>query len=165
LSERTDPNPSRAPRLSWGESEVLVAAPIEVSFPGGLRVDAHLGDVVIRTDQPTEGGGEGSAPAPFDLFLASLATCAGIYALSYCRARSLPTEGLRLTQTVETDPATKLPTRVSIALALPAGFPEHHRPAILRAVSGCKVKKTIAAGLAFDVALADDGARPLTASA
>jgi len=132
-----------------------VATPVEVSFPGGLRVDARIGDVVIRTDQPREAGGEGSAPAPFDLFLASLATCAGIYALGYCRARNLPTDGLRLVQTVESDAATKLPTHVRLEVTLPPGFPEHHRPAILRAVAGCKVKKTIAASPSFDVVLSD----------
>ncbi|MBX7196756.1 MAG: OsmC family protein [Sandaracinaceae bacterium] len=129
-----------------------MSSSIEVSFPGGLRVDAQLGNHVIRTDQPASGGGEDSAPAPFDLFLASIATCAGIYALGYCRARNLSTEGLKLTQeVVETDPATKLPKRVALTLTLPPGFPEHHRPAILRAINGCKVKKTIAQGLDFDV--------------
>ncbi len=132
-----------------------MATPVEVSFPGGLRVDARVGDVVIHTDQPLEAGGEGSAPAPFDLFLASLATCAGIYALGYCRARNLATDGLRLVQTVESDATTKLPTHVRLDLTLPPGFPEHHRPAILRAVAGCKVKKTIAASPSFDVVLSD----------
>ncbi len=132
-----------------------MATPVEVSFPGGLRVDARVGDVIIHTDQPLEAGGEGSAPAPFDLFLASLATCAGIYALGYCRARNLPTDGLRLVQTVESDATTKLPTHVRLELTLPPGFPEHHRPAILRAVAGCKVKKTIAASPSFDVVLSD----------
>lgn len=126
---------------------------IVVSFPGGLRVDARVGDFVVRTDQPASGGGEGSAPAPFDLFLASLATCAGIYALGYCRARGLSTEGLKLVQHVETDATTKLPSHVALTLSLPIGFPEHHRVAIQRAVAGCKVKKTIASGLTFDVAL------------
>ncbi len=129
-----------------------MSSPIEVSFPGGLRVDAQLGNHVIRTDQPVSGGGDDSAPAPFDLFLASIATCAGIYALGYCRARNLSTEGLKITQdVVEADPTTKLPRRVALTLTLPADFPEHHRPAILRAINGCKVKKTIAQGLEFDV--------------
>ena len=129
-----------------------MSSPILVSFPGGLRVDAQVGAHIIRTDQPTSGGGAGEAPAPYDLFLASIATCAGIYALGYCRARNLSTEGLSLSQSVlEHDPATKLPTRIALALTLPEGFPEHHRPAILRAINGCKVKKTIAQGLTFEV--------------
>jgi hypothetical protein len=60
---------------------------ITIRFPGGKRVDAHLGTHVVHTDQPIAGGGEDSAPAPFDLFLASLATCAGIYVLGFCQAR------------------------------------------------------------------------------
>lgn len=127
---------------------------ITVEFPGGKRVDAHVGGFVIATDQPVEAGGAGSAIAPFDLFLASLATCAGYYALAFCQARSLDTTGLRLFQHVETDPDTKLPRRITISLELPVGFPERYRPAILRAAEGCKVKKTMAVGPVVEVLLA-----------
>jgi ribosomal protein S12 methylthiotransferase accessory factor len=124
---------------------------IRVSFPGGKRVDAHVGDFTIRTDQPRSSQGDGSAPAPYDLFLASLASCAGFYALAFCQARSLPTEGLGLSLRYATDPDTHLPTRIAIDLQLPRDFPEKYRPAIARAVEGCKVKKTIAANPAFEV--------------
>jgi ribosomal protein S12 methylthiotransferase accessory factor len=124
---------------------------IEVSFPGGKRVDARVGEFVVRTDQPAALGGDASAPAPFDVFLASIATCAGIYVLGFCQARGLPTEGLGLRQHVDVDPATKLPARVRIELTLPPGFPEKHRMPIVRAAEGCKVKKTIAAAPAFEV--------------
>lgn len=134
---------------------------IEVTFPGGLRVDARVGDYVVRTDQPLEAGGGSTAPAPFDLFLASLATCAGIYALGYCRARSLSTDGLALTQHVDVDPTSKLPTRVELRLRLPHDFPAHHRPAIQRAVGSCKVKKAVAAAPTFEVVLDDDVASGL----
>jgi len=127
---------------------------IEVTFPGGKRVDAQVGPFVVATDQPPELGGAGSAPAPYELFLASLATCAGIYALGFCQARNLPTEGLRLVQRHEMDPETKLVNRVRMELTLPDGFPEKYRPAIQKAVESCKVKKTIAQGVAFDVTLA-----------
>lgn len=130
-----------------------MAHDIEVTFPGGKRVDAQVGEFVIQTDQPVDGGGANAAPAPFDLFLASIATCGGIYALGYCQARGLSTDGLKLVQHVETDPTTKLPSKIELRLTVPPGFPEHHRPAILRAVAGCKVKKTIAAMPAFDVVL------------
>ncbi|HVY45161.1 MAG TPA: OsmC family protein [Minicystis sp.] len=128
---------------------------IVVTFPGGKRVDAHFGEAVVQTDQPPELGGDGSAPAPFDLFLASLATCAGIYALGFCQARGLPTEGLLLVQHQEVDPATKLVRAVRLELTLPRDFPQQYVPAILRAVENCKVKKTIAAAPTFEVALAD----------
>ena len=125
---------------------------IVVSFPGGKRVDAAVGGRIVRTDQPTELGGEGTAAAPYDLFLASMATCAGIYALGFCQSRGLSTEGLAVTQHHEVDPETKLPTRVLLEVTFPRDFPEKYRSALLRAVEGCKVKKTITKGLTFEVA-------------
>jgi ribosomal protein S12 methylthiotransferase accessory factor len=124
---------------------------IEVSFPGGKRVDARVGGFVVHTDQPVELGGEASAVAPFDLFLASLATCAGLYVLGFCQARGIPTEGMALRQQVDLDPTTKLPSRIRMELRLPASFPEKYRVAIVRAAEGCKVKKTIATGPAVEV--------------
>lgn len=124
---------------------------IEVSFPGGKRVDARVMGRTIGTDQPVELGGAGEAPAPFDLFLASIATCAGIYALGFCQSRGLGTEGLALKQTHEIDPETKLPIRIRLELTFPPDFPEKYRAPLLRSVAGCKVKKTILSGLSFDV--------------
>jgi ribosomal protein S12 methylthiotransferase accessory factor len=131
-----------------------MSSEIVLSFPGGKRVDARVGGFVVATDQPAEQGGQGGAPAPFDLFLASIATCAGIYALGFCQARGLATQGLGLVQRAVFDPDTHLPTRVELELTLPEGFPERYRPAIQRAVEGCKVKKTIAAAPVFDVVFA-----------
>lgn len=116
---------------------------IEITFPGGKRVDAQVGEHRIRTDQPHAGGGEGTAPAPYDLFLASMGTCAGIYVLGFLQARGLPTEGLRLVQQVEKDATTGLPARITFELTLPPGVPEKYRAAIVRAAEQCKVKKTI----------------------
>jgi ribosomal protein S12 methylthiotransferase accessory factor len=127
---------------------------IEVTFPGGKRVDAQVGPFVVRTDQPVEAGGVGSAVAPFDLFLASLATCAGIYVLGFCQARGLSTEGIRLRQHLDVDPLTKLPSRIRLEVTLPASFPDKYRPAVIRAAEGCKVKKTIAAAPVIDVVVA-----------
>jgi len=127
---------------------------IEVTFPGGKRVDAQLGPFVVRTDQPVEAGGAGSAVAPFDLFLASLATCAGIYVLGFCQARGLSTEGIGLRQHLDVDPATKLPSHIRLELTLPASFPDKYRAAVVRAAEGCKVKKTMAAAPLIDVVVA-----------
>lgn len=124
---------------------------IEVSFPGGKRVDARIGPYLIRTDQPVEAGGGGTAPSPYDLFLASLATCAGIYVLGFCQARGLSTDGIELRQHVEPDPVTKLPSRIELELRLPPSFPERLRPAIGRAAEHCKVKSTIAAAPLVEV--------------
>jgi len=117
---------------------------ITVTFPGGKRVDAKVGDHVIATDQPVGGGGTDSAPAPFDLFLASLATCAGIYVLGFCQARQIPTDGLGIVQHHTYDPATNQLTGVELELVLPPDFPERYRDAVVRAAEGCKVKKLLA---------------------
>jgi putative redox protein len=139
-----------------------MAMNIDVSFPGGKRVDARVGDFVVRTDQPPELGGEGSAVAPFDLFLASLATCAGAYVLAFCQARKLSTEGLEMRLVVaEQDPATKLPVRIRIELHLPALFPTHLLAAVVRAAESCKVKKTIAAQPLIEVALTSAAHAPV----
>ena len=112
------------------------------------------GSFVVRTDQPVEAGGAGSAVAPFDLFLASLATCAGIYVLGFCQARGLSTEGIGLRQHLDVNPATKLPSHIRLELTLPASFPDKYRAAVVRAAEGCKVKKTMAAAPVINVVVA-----------
>lgn len=117
---------------------------IRVSFPGGKRVDAQLPRHVVHTDQPVDLGGQDAEPAPFDLFLASLATCAGIYVLGFCQARQIPTEGVALVQHHDFDAQGRL-TRVELELTLPASFPEKYRAAVANAAANCKVKKLLAA--------------------
>jgi putative redox protein len=114
---------------------------IEISFPGGARVDAGFGAYTVRTDQPPAGGGEGSAPTPFALFLASFGTCAGIYVLGFLRQRGLPTEGVRLIQRATRNPASGMTERVEIEILLPPDFPEKYRDAVVRAAEQCAVKK------------------------
>lgn len=116
---------------------------IQVSFPGGKRVDAHIDGMHIRTDQSQRNGGEGSAPEPFQLFLASIATCAGIYAWQFCQTRHLPTEGLDLKMRCDFDLAQKRYRNMTLLLTLPRGFPEQHKESILRAIDLCAVKKHI----------------------
>lgn len=115
--------------------------PMEVRFPGGVAVEAIHAGMTIRTDQPVAAGGAGSAPSPFDLFLVSIATCAGFYALRFCQERGLPTEGLGVTMEWERSPETKLISKIRISVKLPEGFPEKYRAAILRATDQCAVKK------------------------
>ena len=112
-----------------------------IDFPGGARVDAHFGPYTVMTDQPPQGGGEGSAPTPFALFLASLGTCAGIYVLGFCRQRGLSTEGIRLVQRMAFNPATGMLDKVQIDIQLPEGFPEKYHEAVIRSASQCAVKK------------------------
>jgi len=122
-----------------------------VSFPGGKRVDADFNGFTIRTDQSPQGGGEGSAPPPFDLFLASIATCAGIYVKGYCDARDLATEGLGLEMQIEREPEKHRVVRLVLEIKLPEGFPEKHREGVIRAADLCAVKKHILQPPAFEV--------------
>lgn len=130
---------------------------IEVSFPGGKRVDARIGEFVIRTDQAVAHGGQGSAPEPFMLFLASLGTCAGLYVAGFCQARGIPTEGLRVALRTDDDDKGHL-VRVVLEVHVPPSFPAQYRDAVARAASACKVKKTLANPPAFDVLTVVDGA-------
>jgi ribosomal protein S12 methylthiotransferase accessory factor len=112
-----------------------------IDFPGGSRVDAHFESLTVRTDQPVQAGGDRSAPTPFEIFLAALGTCAGIYVLGFCRQRNLPTEGIRLVQSVRMNPKTKLAEKIELDIQLPAEFPEKYQGAVIRAAEQCKVKK------------------------
>jgi ribosomal protein S12 methylthiotransferase accessory factor len=126
-------------------------ATISVTFPGGKRVNAEYGGFTFKTDQPLEAGGEGSAPPPFDLFLASIATCAGIYVKGYCDARGLATDGLGLFVHVEREPGKGRVARIAIEIKLPRGFPEKHREAVIRAADLCAVKKHMLDPPAFEI--------------
>ncbi|MGD9253040.1 MAG: OsmC family protein [Holophagae bacterium] len=114
-----------------------------VSFPGGKKVNAHYGGFEILTDQAPDSGGEGSAPEPFDLFLASLATCAGIYVLGFCQKRKIPTDGIRITQGWERDEKSRRVTIIRISIEVPSDFPTKYHPALVRAAGQCAVKKTM----------------------
>jgi putative redox protein len=122
-----------------------------VTFPGGARVDAQFGSHTIRTDQPVRSGGVDSAPAPFTLFLGSIATCAGIYVLGFCKQRDLPTEGIRLIQRLEVDPRTGMVAKIGLDIEVPPGFPEKYHEALVRAASQCAVKKHLENPPSFDV--------------
>jgi len=116
-----------------------------VDFPGGDRVDAHFGPHTVMTDQ------NGSAPAPFSLFLASIATCAGIYVLGFCKQRNLPTEGLKVIQRSNRNPFTGMVESIDIEIQTPAGFPEKYLPSLVRSAELCAVKKHLERPPAFNV--------------
>jgi putative redox protein len=114
---------------------------MEITFPGGARVDASFNGLTVMTDQPVQGGGAGSAPTPFATFMASIGTCAGIYVLGFCRQRGLPTEGLKLVQRMETDRATGLVGKITLDIQLPPGFPDKYKAAVIKSAEQCAVKK------------------------
>jgi ribosomal protein S12 methylthiotransferase accessory factor len=130
-----------------------------VTFPGGKRVDALVDGRLVHTDQPTGAGGENSAPAPFDLFAASLGTCAGYFVLAFCQARSLSTDGIILRQRIGFDEAHVL-RDVEVEIEVPPSFPERYRSALARAAEGCTVKKAIEAQPRFAVRTVMSGAQP-----
>ncbi len=125
--------------------------PMEIRFPGGVAVEALHAGMTIRTDQPVKAGGAGTAPSPFDLFLASIGTCAGYYALRFCQERNLSTAGLALSVDWERSEETKLISRIRIEVTLPEGFPEKYRSAIVRATDQCTVKKHLVNAPAIEV--------------
>ncbi len=124
---------------------------IQVTFPGGVKVDAAYKGFVIKTDQPVHQGGEGTAPAPFDLFLASIATCAGYYTVAFCRERGIPIEGASVTMHAEKDPETKMINKIRIELHLPPGFPEKYVRPVIKAVDYCTVKAHILRAPSFEI--------------
>ena len=124
---------------------------MKVSFPGGLRVDAEYKGFVIKTDQPVYSGGDGSAPAPFDLFLASIATCAGIYVLFFCQRREIPTENAAVVMKTRRNPETKSIEKISIEIQLPPEFPEKYKKAVIKAVDSCSVTEHILNPPAFEI--------------
>ena len=127
---------------------------IIVDFPEGSRSDAHFRSFTVQTDQPKEHGGQDAAPTPFELFLASMATCAGFYVLSFCKMRSIPSEGIRLIQRLDRDPATKMVRKVMQEIQLPPGFPEQYISAVKRAAESCLVKKHLEAPPEFEISTA-----------
>ncbi|OFZ55628.1 MAG: osmotically inducible protein OsmC [Bdellovibrionales bacterium RIFOXYC1_FULL_54_43] len=124
---------------------------MRIRFPGNKKVTAEYDGYTVLTDQPVSSGGDGSAPAPFDLFLASLGTCAGIFALSFCKKRNISTDGLELIQRFTYDDEKHLYTKISLEIRLPSDFPEKYKDSIVQAVDLCTVKRHLQNPPAFDV--------------
>ena len=110
-----------------------------IDFPGGQKVDSHFGQFTIETDQPPSS----SAPTPFDVFLSSIGTCAGIYVLGFCRQRNLPTEGIRIIQHNHPNKMTGMMDKIDLEIQVPPTFPPQYHEALVRSAELCKVKKTL----------------------
>ena len=123
---------------------------INIHFPGGKRVDAHFESRIIPTDQSSPSG-EGSAPAPFDLFMASIGTCAGIYVLSFCSERDIPTEKVRVVQRMEFDESVGMTTKIDLEIQVPPDFPKKYYKALVRSANQCAVKRHLASPPEFEV--------------
>lgn len=132
----------------------------KIKLSGNKKVDAHMGEFVIKTDQHPDSGGDGSAPEPYTLFLASLGTCAGIYVVYFCETRKIPYEDIEVVQKLEfnEEGRTKKLAKISLEVHVPPSFPAKYRKAVARAASSCTVKKTILDPPEFDVTTVVDAA-------
>jgi putative redox protein len=115
-----------------------------ISLEDGKKVNAFYKEMVIKTDQPVRSGGEATAPEPFTLFLASIGTCAGIYVKSFCDQRGIPTDDIKLIQSMTYNQEKKMIGKIKIEIQLPAGFPEKYKEAVIKAADLCAVKKHLA---------------------
>jgi putative redox protein len=129
---------------------------MEIIFEGGKVVTAYSHGHIIKTDQPVHSGGKNSAPSPYELFLASIGTCAGIYVKSFCDNRNIPTENIKIIQSAEFDGETGLPTNIRLDIKLPSDFPDKYKEAVISVAELCKVKKTMANPPAFEVITSTD---------
>ena len=114
---------------------------MEIRFPAGKKVEALFDDFIVTTDQPVADGGSGSAPSPFDLFLASIGTCTGYYVLSFCQKNNIPIDKIRLTASFAWNMQKHLVENVDIKIHLPADFPEKYKTAVVKAADVCTVKR------------------------
>lgn len=114
---------------------------MKISFEGKKVVNAEFNGQIISTDQPVQAGGEGSAPAPFTLFLASIGTCAGIYVRSFCDQRKIPTENISISQKMEYNYKTRMIDKIELKVNLPNDFPKKYKQAVINAANLCAVKE------------------------
>jgi ribosomal protein S12 methylthiotransferase accessory factor len=112
-----------------------------VKLGPGKKVDVEYKGFTIKTDQPVHGGGEGSAPAPFDYFLASIGSCAGIYALSFCQQRGIPADKVKIIQKHEFNPEKRMIGKIRFEVIVPKEFPDKYKKALISSINLCAVKK------------------------
>ncbi|MFO7827050.1 MAG: OsmC family protein [Bacteroidales bacterium] len=124
---------------------------MEIYFEGNKKINARFNGQDIKTDQPLQGGGDGTAPAPFDLFLASIGTCAGIYVKGFCDQRGIPSENIKIIQKMNFNPMSRLIDRIDLEIQVPDDFPEKYKDAVINAANLCAVKRHMQQPPEFDV--------------
>jgi ribosomal protein S12 methylthiotransferase accessory factor len=129
---------------------------IKVNYLDNLRLEAKFDDFTVISDQPIRYKGDGSAPGPFDYFLASSAMCAAYFVKVYCNARDIPTENIRLSQNNIVDPENRYQQIFKIQVELPEDISEKDRQGILRSIDRCTVKKVVQTGPEFDVEVVEN---------
>jgi putative redox protein len=118
-----------------------------VDLPGGSRVDAHFGSFTVATDQPPVA----SASSPFEIFLSSIGTCAGIYVLGFCKQRNLPTEGICIVERINHSHSTGMVETIELEIQVPPELPEKYRDSLIRSAELCAVKKHLEKLPRFDI--------------
>ena len=129
---------------------------IKVNFLDKLRLEAKFDDFTVIADQPIRYKGDGSAPGPFDYFLASSALCAAYFVKLYCNTRNISTENIRLSQNNIVDPENRYQQIFKIQVELPADMSDKDRQGILRSIERCTVKKVVQAGPEFVIEEVDN---------
>ena len=124
---------------------------IKVNFLDNLRLEAKFDDYTVITDQPIRYKGDGSAPSPFDYFLASSALCAAYFVKVYCVARDISTDDIRLSQNNIVDPENRYNQIFQIQVELPESISDKDRTGILRSIERCTVKKVVQTGPEFKI--------------
>jgi len=124
---------------------------IEIKILDGVKLEAKLADHTINSDQPKDGGGEGTAPNPFEYFVASIGLCVGHYINIFCKQREIPTENIKITEKTSRNNEGKM--IFSIEVKLPSDFPEKYKDTVLKAAESCAVKKAIQSQPVFELKL------------
>jgi len=128
---------------------------IKVNYLDNLRIEAKFDDFTVIADQPIRYKGDGSAPGPFDYFLASSAMCAAYFVKVYCNSRDIPTENIRLSQNNIVDPEDRYNQIFQIQVELPESISEKDRKGIVRSIDRCTVKKVVQSGPEFKVEIVE----------
>ena len=129
---------------------------ITVNFLDNLRLEAKFDDFTITTDQPVRYKGDGTAPSPFDYFLASSALCAAYFVKLYCLSRDIPTDDIRVSQNNIIDPENRYNQTFQIRVELPSGISERDRLGIIRSADRCTVKKVVQQNPEFEIDAVED---------
>lgn len=127
---------------------------MEIAFGGGKKVNALFNGFQVCTDQPKDEGGDGSAPEPYSLFLASIGTCAGIYVLGFCQSRGIDASTIKMRALYSKNEKSKLMEEARIIIEVTDAFPQKYHPALARVVQQCTVKRSIANPPEFVVEIA-----------
>ena len=115
----------------------------KVTFPGNKKVDVEFDKYIVKTDQNKIHGGDDTAPEPFNLFLSSLASCAGIFAVSFCEVRKLDTNGMHIILDIRNKEGQKHIDEIILTLHVNKTFPEKYINAIIKSMNGCAVKQQL----------------------